>query len=126
MADCSAPSHRILRSLAQSVVVIVSTEESAHIDVLLLLLLLLDGGGLSDGGTSSGSGSGGGGGDNGGQELTNVCGLQSLGEKGGPVWLDGVSGCLDNLVEFLSLYSVTMIGLLTVISMPSSWSMSAA
>ena len=110
-----------------SVVVVVS-EESSHVDVLGLLLLLLLGG-LGGGGVSSSGGNGGtgsGGGSDVAQELINVGRLESLGEKGGPVGLDFVSGSLDDLSEFLSLGKSQLILLLTVISSPSSWSIRAA
>ena len=87
-------------------VLLLVTEKTTHVDVLLDLLLLFFlfffGGSRGSWTGSSGSSTWGGAG-NVGEEITDVGGLQSLGEEHGPVWLDGVSGGLDNLVQLLSL-----------------------
>jgi hypothetical protein len=87
-------STRLFFSSRYSIVIII-TEEAAHVDVLLFFLLLLflllldsgsSGSGISgDCSTSATSGS------NVRQKLSDVLSLEGLGEKGWPVWLNGVS-----------------------------------
>ena len=85
---------------------VVITEEATHVDIggfLFLLLLLLCCGGGGNGGTSGGGSSGNGGGADVGEELLNILALEGLGEEGGPVWLNLVAGCLDDLSELIAL-----------------------
>ena len=85
---------------------VVVSEEAAHVDIggfLFLLLLLLGGGGGGNGGTTSGGSSGNGGGADVGEELLNILALEGLGEEGGPVGLNLVAGCLDDLSELVAL-----------------------
>ena len=89
-----------------SVVIIATTEEATHVNFFLGLFFLLgfslSGSGTSSSGSSTSSGSGGSSGD-GGKELGDILSSKGLCEKSGPVRLNGVSGSLDNLVEFLGL-----------------------
>ena len=87
-------------------VVIITAEEATHVNFFLGLFFLLgfslSGSGTSSSGSTTSSGSGGSSGD-GGKELSDILSSKGLGEKSGPVRLNGVSGSLDNLVEFLGL-----------------------
>ena len=89
-----------------SVVVIITTEKTSHIDVLFFFFNLFLGGLLSSGSTSSSWASTTGGGSSSsdvGEHITNISTLKSLGEEHGPVRLNGVSGSLDHFLELLSL-----------------------
>ena len=85
-------------------VIILVTEEAAHVDVLLFFLLLLLNGSLSGGtGTSGGGGASGGSSGDVGEHVTDVGTLKGLNEEHRPVGLDGVAGGSDHLGELLSL-----------------------
>ena len=96
-----------------SVIIITTTEEASHVDFFLGLFLLfgLSGGGTTGSGTTgSGSTSGGstssGSSGDGDEELSDILSSEGLGEKSGPVRLNGVSGSLDHLVELVSLVRI--------------------
>ena len=85
-----------------SIIVIISTEESTHVDILdlfflLFLLFLLFGSGSWTGSTS---GTSWGGGDNVGKEFIDLGTLEGLGEKEWPVWLYIISRLLDDRSQF--------------------------
>ena len=90
-----------------SVVIITSTEETSHVNFFLGLFLLglfgLSSGTTGSGGSTSGGSTSSGSSGDGGKELSDILSSEGLGEKSGPVRLNGVSGSLDDLVELVSL-----------------------
>ena len=92
-----------------SVIIITTTEEASHVDFFLGLFFLLfglSGGGTTGSGSTSGGSTSSGSSGDGDEELSDILSSEGLGEKSGPVRLNGVSGSLDHLVELVSLVRI--------------------
>ena len=94
-------------NVSESVTIIISSEETSHVDFFLGLFLLLfglsSGGSTTSGGTTGGGSTSSGSSGDGGEELGDILSFKGLGKESGPVRLNGVSGSLNNLVELLGL-----------------------
>jgi hypothetical protein len=85
-----------------SSVVIFVTEKSSHIDCLYGFFLLFFWGGFSGSSSSGGWTSSWTGGGDLSEEASNVGGFECLSEEHWPVWLNLISGCLDDSAQFFS------------------------